>query len=138
MWKALLGLECQKICGLCPHSPCGNSDQQLLLCYGSYPPSSSRYLPQHSPRMKVYEGIPECLWENSKKPRQESCDLSFFKKTELLLDCAFVPLPGVAERREFISDYSSPPDIVICLYVTMETHVCAACGMPLRLDTLLT
>ena len=28
------------------------------------------------------------------------------KNTEMFLECAFVPLPGVADRSEFTSDYS--------------------------------
>jgi hypothetical protein len=43
---------------------------------------------------------------NSKKPRQKSCDLIFFKNMDLFLDYAFVPLPGIADKSEFTSDYS--------------------------------
>lgn len=50
--------------------------------------------------MESYEYILECLWENSKKPRQESVTY-FFKHTELFLDYIFMSLPGVEDGREF-------------------------------------
>lgn len=52
---------------------------------------------QHSSRTESWENS-ECLWERAKKTRQESCDLDFFKNTELSLECVFMLLPGVADR----------------------------------------
>jgi hypothetical protein len=76
------------------------------------------------------------------KPRQKPCDLSFFKITILFLDCAFVSLPGVADRGDFTSDYSLQPVITTYLYASIERHVSlwtlsTTCGLLLRLDTLL-
>ena len=44
-------------------------------------------------KMELSEGNSECFWENSKKPRQESYDPSFFKSTELFLKGGFVAFP---------------------------------------------
>lgn len=38
-----------------------------------------------------WEENSEWLWENSKKARQEACDFSFFKSTQLFLGCASMP-----------------------------------------------
>ena len=56
------------------------------------------------------------LMRKLKEKRQESCDLSFLKKkpTELFLAWAFV----IADRSEFMSDYSLQLSVVICLYAT--------------------
>lgn len=35
--------------------------------------------------------------------KQKSCDLNFFKNTDLFLECVSVLLPGVAERSELAS-----------------------------------
>lgn len=49
-------------------------------------------LSEHCPRMQLFERNPETLWENSKKARQESWDLSFLENTELVvLECACLP-----------------------------------------------
>jgi hypothetical protein len=50
--------------------------------------------------MESCEGNPEPLGEKFKKTRQETSELSFFKNTELFLECTFVPLPGVVDRKE--------------------------------------
>lgn len=57
--------------------------------------------------------------ENSKKPRQESCDISFLKKNmELFLDYTCLPMPGVEDRDEFTWDIlcSWLLLLFICLY----------------------
>lgn len=57
------------------------------------------------------------LGVGEKTPRNESCDFSFFKNTKWSPDSAFTPLPGVADRREFTSDYSTGYwYLFICLY----------------------
>ena len=56
------------------------------------------------------------LSEKTKKRRQKSGDLSFFRNKELFLDYAFAPLSGVAQKSEFTSDYSFRMAIFICLY----------------------
>lgn len=89
------------------------------------------------PRMESPEEKSQCLWENFKKTRQEYCDPSFFRNTELFLECAFVFLPGIVDRREFASDYSLQLAIVICLYASMGKHVFATRGLSLWLYTLL-
>lgn len=56
---------------------------------------------EHGLRMESYEDILECLWENSKKPRQKSVTY-FFKHTELFLDYIFMSLPGVEDGRVYL------------------------------------
>lgn len=49
------------------------------------------------------------FWELVRKlqvPRQESCDLSFFKTAELFLAYALALLAGVVDRSEFTAEYS--------------------------------
>lgn len=55
--------------------------------------------------------------------KQESCGLSFFQTTRLFLDHAFVPLPCVADRSEFISGDSLQLTIAICLYSSMRKKI---------------
>ena len=57
------------------------------------------------------------------KPRQKSCDLSFFNIRILFLDYVFVFLPGVVDRVDFTSDYSLQLVITMCLYASIEKHV---------------
>lgn len=38
-------------------------------------------------------------------------------------------LPGVANRREFTSDYPLQEAIVSCLHASLEKHVFAMCGL---------
>lgn len=67
-----------------------------------------------------------------KTPRkQESRDLSFFQNKEYSSECAFVPLPGVAERSELTSDHSLQRATVIGSYVSMKKKIFAPCGLPL-------
>jgi hypothetical protein len=55
-----------------------------------------------------------------KTPRQqERYNLSFCQNTELLLECAFVPLPGVMDRRELVRCYSLRLATVVCLHGKM-------------------
>lgn len=61
--------------------------------------------------------------------KQEFRGLSFFSNTELFLERVFLPLAGVEDRREFTSDHSSQVAIVISLFVSMEEHALATCGM---------
>lgn len=61
---------------------------------------------EHGSRMESCE-ISECLWENCKKLNQETCGIGFFRTTKLFLDCAFGPLPGVADESEFTSACAS-------------------------------
>lgn len=46
----------------------------------------------------------------------------FIQNHRLCLERDFVPLPGIVDRSEFTSDYSTQLDIVICLYASMEKH----------------
>lgn len=72
---------------------------------------------------KFQENETEVLW------------LSFFRNMQLFLECIFVPFPSVANRNEFISDYSLQLTVVICLYASWKNmflpHVsylqCTAC-----------
>lgn len=59
------------------------------------------------------------LVKNSK-----SCDFGVFRNTELFLDCAFVPLPGVLDRREFTSDCSLQLAIVTCYVPLWKNMFC--------------
>jgi hypothetical protein len=73
-------------------------------------------------KSRATKGIPRvCL---TKKIRLESCDHCFFRNTDLFLECAFVPLPGVIGRSEFALYYSLQLAILICLCASMEKHAC--------------
>lgn len=48
----------------------------------------------------------------------------------LFLDYSLVPLPGIAERSEFTSDYTKQQNIVICSYVSVEKYYFATFGLP--------
>lgn len=84
-------------------------------------PYHETLMSEHGPRMKLCEVISERLCENSRKPRQESFDLSFFKKMELFSGYVFLSLPSVANRSKFATDYSLQLTIAICLYLKGKT-----------------
>lgn len=63
--------------------------------------------------MESYE-ISKCLWEHSKKPRQQSCDFCFYQNRELFLYYDSMLLPGILDKSKFSSDYSFQLSIVIC------------------------
>ena len=63
--------------------------------------------------------------------KQDSGFLSFFKNTEMLLACAFVPLPGAEGRSEFSLDYLLQLDVVPGLYASMESML-----LPAYLETI--
>jgi hypothetical protein len=48
---------------------------------------------------------------------------------KLILDYAFVPLPGTGDRNEVTSDYSLQLAIVTGLYTSVEKHAFAMCGL---------
>lgn len=56
------------------------------------------------PRVSYVRILSACE-KTHKKLRQESCDLRFFKNTELFLDYALGSLPGVVARSEFTSHH---------------------------------
>lgn len=66
------------------------------------------------PRIESCE-ISQCCQTTPRK--QEAYGLSFLKNKELLLECVFVPLLGVAYRSELISDHSLLLPAVIQLNV---------------------
>ena len=92
---------------------------------------------EHGLGMELCEENSECLLEHFRTTRQDSCDLSFFRNLDLLLECVFVLLPGVEARSEFTSNYSIELVIAICLYGSMEKYGLAMCGLSLRLNILL-
>lgn len=61
---------------------------------------------------------------------QKSCDPSFFKNTEFLLECVFLLLPDVADRSEF-SRFSLQVEIVMSSYASKENHVSTTRGLSL-------
>jgi hypothetical protein len=69
-------------------------------------------LPEHGPAMELCDQKSKCFWEHSKKTRQASWDISFFK-TKLFLECVFMCLPGIADRSELTGDNSSLLAVVI-------------------------
>ena len=77
-----------------------------------------------SPVRRILSGCEKALI------KQESCDLSFFKNTELFWECVFLLLPGVVGRSEFSTVYALQLAIVICLYASMEKHVSATVQLP--------
>lgn len=70
----------------------------------------------------------EHLREKAKKTRHEPCDLLKNKQTKttgLFLDHALVPLPGVADRREFTSGCSL--QLATVVYMPMWENTCLPC-----------
>lgn len=49
---------------------------------------------------------------------------------ELFLEHAFVPFSCIADKGEFISNYSLQLTIAICLFASIKKHVFAVCGCP--------
>lgn len=49
---------------------------------------------------------------------------------ELFLECVFVPFSCIADKGEFISNYSLQLAIAICLFASIEKYVFAMCGYP--------
>lgn len=83
---------------------------------------------EHSPKMESCEETSEYFWENSKKPRQQSCDPSFLKYIELFLNYAFMSLLGIDYMSKFTSDNSLHLAIVICLWkIMLLPHFACPC-----------
>ena len=55
------------------------------------------------------------------------------QKTELLLECACVPIPGVVDWSEITSDYSLQLAVVICLDNSMEKHILPCVSLQLNI-----
>lgn len=67
------------------------------------------------------------------RKRQENRSLVtlVLQTMELLLQCVFILLPGVADGSAFTSDYSPQVTIVICIYASMDKEVFATCSLRL-------
>ena len=95
-------------------------------------------LREHGLTMDMCEGNSECLWENRKRTRRKSWDLGFFKKSELLLEYAFMFLPGVAKQAWIYFRLLITTGPCSGLHASVEMHVChvwPVCHMQLALVT---
>lgn len=97
-------------------------------------PTENKYVSEHIPRMTSCEVISEGFWENSMKPRQGPCNLSFFKNMKLFRNYAFVLLPGM-DRKSYqmwvgLLHYSLQLAIFVCSYVFMQKHDLASAVWP--------
>lgn len=91
------------------------------------------------PRMESWEN-PECLWGNSKKRRQESCDLKFPQKRGLVLGMCFpAPLRCSGMHWLQITHHGCCWYSLKCLNhsfsMPMVKHFCATRSLSLSLDT---
>lgn len=93
------------------------------------------FLPTVQSRSEAWDS--ESVLENSKKARKESCDFSFFKTRNVVMECVFMLLLGTVGGNELTSDYLLllADDIQLCLKyplcMSMENHVFAMCGLSL-------
>lgn len=72
-----------------------------------------------------------------KIPRKSMIIWPQFLQNGFILEMCFVLLTSVAERSEFVSDYSLQLTTAICLYTSMGKYVLATLGLSLWLYNLL-
>jgi hypothetical protein len=83
--------------------------------------------------MSDYKKTPEKKKQDKKNLMSSVSSKSWIK---LLLKCAFVTFPGIADMNKFTSDCSLHLPIVICSYASMENYVLASYSSSLCLYTM--